>query len=359
MGPRARDILAAVTEDDCPTPRSRSSALRSISVAGARSSRCASPTSASSAGSCTCRSRAATVYDALTAAGRAARPRRRRLPRDRVAAAGEGLPRLGRRHRARPFAAEAGLGFAVKLGSTSRSSAARRSRRRPRRSSRGCSPLHHRGPARSCCRPRDDLPRRPARRLAVERRLRPQARPRSATATCATRGGVDAETVLAGRYELEVATERHPAAVFLRPLYDPEMIPHPRLRRRPWSSTRKTRLGHRIERHGVRQRAAPRPRRRRGASTAAHRQRLNAAAAEAAGDLAVSVHRCDVRRRDGPARAPRRQRRGRLRHPGQRRRGSRPTAPSRTTDPAPHRDRVMAVRTSPAASSPATSSIPA
>jgi 4-methylaminobutanoate oxidase (formaldehyde-forming) len=35
--------------------------------------------------------------------------------------------------------------------------------------------------------------------------------------------GVDSATVLAGRYELEVATERVPAEVFLRPLYDPDM----------------------------------------------------------------------------------------------------------------------------------------
>jgi 4-methylaminobutanoate oxidase (formaldehyde-forming) len=35
--------------------------------------------------------------------------------------------------------------------------------------------------------------------------------------------GVDPETVLAGRYELEVATERVPAEVFLRPPYDPAM----------------------------------------------------------------------------------------------------------------------------------------
>ena len=35
--------------------------------------------------------------------------------------------------------------------------------------------------------------------------------------------GVDADMVLAGRYELEVATERVPAEVFLRPLYDPDM----------------------------------------------------------------------------------------------------------------------------------------
>ncbi len=35
--------------------------------------------------------------------------------------------------------------------------------------------------------------------------------------------GVDAATVLAGRYELEVATERVAAEVFLRPRYDPDM----------------------------------------------------------------------------------------------------------------------------------------
>jgi 4-methylaminobutanoate oxidase (formaldehyde-forming) len=35
--------------------------------------------------------------------------------------------------------------------------------------------------------------------------------------------GVDAEMVLSGRYELEVATERVPAEVFLKPPYDPEM----------------------------------------------------------------------------------------------------------------------------------------
>ncbi len=35
--------------------------------------------------------------------------------------------------------------------------------------------------------------------------------------------GVDRDTVLSGRYELEVATERVPAEVFLDPLYDPTM----------------------------------------------------------------------------------------------------------------------------------------
>jgi 4-methylaminobutanoate oxidase (formaldehyde-forming) len=35
--------------------------------------------------------------------------------------------------------------------------------------------------------------------------------------------GVNRDMVLAGRYELEVATERVPAEVFLDPLYDPGM----------------------------------------------------------------------------------------------------------------------------------------
>ena len=48
---------------------------------------------------------ALTVYDALMEAGAAARARQRRLPGDRIAAAGEGLPRLGRRHRPGPLAA--------------------------------------------------------------------------------------------------------------------------------------------------------------------------------------------------------------------------------------------------------------
>jgi len=37
-------------------------------------------------------------------------------------------------------------------------------------------------------------------------------------------GGVDADYVLEGHYELEVATERVPCAVTLEPLYDPQMI---------------------------------------------------------------------------------------------------------------------------------------
>jgi 4-methylaminobutanoate oxidase (formaldehyde-forming) len=39
-----------------------------------------------------------------------------------------------------------------------------------------------------------------------------------------TENGVDPDYVLSGAYELEVATERVPAAAFLKPLYDPEML---------------------------------------------------------------------------------------------------------------------------------------
>ena len=40
---------------------------------------------------------------------------------------------------------------------------------------------------------------------------------------CATPDGVDADYVMAGEYELEVAGERVKAVPFLKPLYDPEM----------------------------------------------------------------------------------------------------------------------------------------
>ena len=74
-------------------------------------------------------------------------------------------------------------------------------------------------------RPRDDLPRRGAGRLARQRRLRLHGRQRaSATAMSATRPGSTATHVLAGSYELEVAGERVPAQVFLGPLYDPKAL---------------------------------------------------------------------------------------------------------------------------------------
>jgi sarcosine dehydrogenase len=55
MGPKARDILQAVTRDDVATRPSGSARHGASASPAARCWRCASPTSASSAGSCTCR----------------------------------------------------------------------------------------------------------------------------------------------------------------------------------------------------------------------------------------------------------------------------------------------------------------
>ena len=71
-------------------------------------------------------------------------------------------------------------------------------------------------------RSRDDLSRRRARRLAVQRRLRAQRRQGDRQATCARRRS-DRDYLLAGDYELEVATERVPCRLHLAPLYDPQM----------------------------------------------------------------------------------------------------------------------------------------
>ena len=98
-GPRAREILQPLTTTPLDFPLH---ARRELAVGPCRAWRSASPTSASSAGSSTARpSSALALWDALWEAGRDARPRRRRLPGDRLAAAREGLPRLGRRHHAR------------------------------------------------------------------------------------------------------------------------------------------------------------------------------------------------------------------------------------------------------------------
>ncbi len=59
---------------------------------------------------------ATAVYDTLKSAGETLRHRRRRLLRHRIAAAGEGLPGLGRELTPDDNPYQAGLGFAVKPG---------------------------------------------------------------------------------------------------------------------------------------------------------------------------------------------------------------------------------------------------
>ena len=129
MGPRAREVLQQVTVDDVVE---RGLAVRRAGArSGSRARRCARcgstyvgelgyelhvPTEY-----------ALTVFDALVEAGRPAGAGARRLPRDRVAAAGEGLSRLGRRHRARPHAARGGPRLRAQARRrTSPSSAAKR-----------------------------------------------------------------------------------------------------------------------------------------------------------------------------------------------------------------------------------------
>ncbi len=178
MGPRARDILATVTEEDVSNAAFPFASVRRLSVAGA-------PVTAlriTYVGELGWELHipvefAATVYDALAEAGRPPRPRRRRLPRHRIAAPRKGLPRLGRRYRPRPLAAdgrprlrgEAAQEHPLPRPRCPGGPAGRPPAAPPRR-------LHARRARRDAARPRDHLPRRPPRRLAVERRLRPHAR---------------------------------------------------------------------------------------------------------------------------------------------------------------------------------------
>ena len=213
-----------------PTPPFRSAAARRSRSRARRCGRCASPTSANSAGSCTCRwSSPATVYDALMAGGRRARHRQRRLSRDRDRcgwrrAIAPGAPTSGRTtRRSRPAS-----GWAVKLKTRhALSSAARRLTGAGQRAAEEIACARSRVariPTVVAARARDHLPRRrsasagwPAAAGAhgrEEHRLRLRAPRRGRHARVPAR---------AARYELEVATERVPCELHLGPLYDPAM----------------------------------------------------------------------------------------------------------------------------------------
>ena len=175
---------------------------------------------------------AATVYDALMAAGRPHGIANAGYRAIEIAAAGEGLPRLGRRHRPGPLAARwPGLGWAVKLEA-------------------GHAVPGPRGAARSSAAGR--LPRLLAGFTAdpevvlLGRETIYRDGERVGWLGSAGYGytvgrsigygyvrdpaGVDRAHVLAGSYELEVAGERVPAAVFLEPPMtrrEPESAPEP------------------------------------------------------------------------------------------------------------------------------------
>ena len=95
MGPRSRELLSRLTARRPRHDASRSAPAGRSTSATPRSAPPGSPTSASSAGSCTCPTEFAVgVLRGPAVGGRGPRRRQRRLLRDRVAAAGEGLPRL-------------------------------------------------------------------------------------------------------------------------------------------------------------------------------------------------------------------------------------------------------------------------
>ena len=225
MGPDAREILAPLTDGDLSNAAFPFATVRRLSIAGA-------PVIAlriTYVGELGWELHipvefAATVYDALAATGVTdAGYRAIEIPPPR-----KRLPRLGRRDRPRPLAAHGRPRLRHQAPQ-------QHPLPRPRRAGSPAHPpapphprrLRRRRPRRDPPRPRDHLPQRPARRLARQRRLglhrghepRLRLRPRP-------RERLRPEDVLAGAYELEVATERVPARVFLKPPYDPEVRPH-------------------------------------------------------------------------------------------------------------------------------------
>ena len=141
-GPRARDVLAAACTDDLSFPYM---SWRELTV-GDVPVRALRVTYVGELGwelYCPMEYGGA-LWRTLWEAGAAARARRRRLPGDRLAAAREGLPRLGRRHHAGRDAVR-GRPRLLRAVATRRSSAATRSTRRRRGAcAASCSPTRGR-----------------------------------------------------------------------------------------------------------------------------------------------------------------------------------------------------------------------
>ena len=164
---------------------------------------------------------AATVYDALIAAG---------APHGLVNAGYRAIESLRLEKGYRAWGAEIGPDHSPLDGGARLGGEAEDEHAVPRpggaRSAAGAAPAPparrlHGDDRRRAARPRDDLPERRTRRLAGERRLRPHRRQGDRLRLRRRAAGVDADYVMSGDYELEVATERVPAEPFLKPLYDP------------------------------------------------------------------------------------------------------------------------------------------
>ena len=178
MGPRARDILQAVTRADVSDAAFPFATHRLIGIAG-----------------CPVRALRVTyvgelgwelhipvesaipVFDALHAAGRDHGLDQRRLPRHRDAPPRKRLPRLGRRYRPRPHARRGRPRLGREASQKHRLQRPGRRRGATRERRREDARHLHRRPRDHPARPRDDLPERPPRRLARLRRLRPHHRP--------------------------------------------------------------------------------------------------------------------------------------------------------------------------------------
>ena len=215
MGPASRDLSARISSDDWSEDGFPFATSRTATVAGVPL-RATRMTYVGELGwELTVPVRGAgEVYDALFGEGADLGVTQRGLLRDRLAPAGEGLPRLPARAVARLHAGRGGAGLRHRARRrTSRSSAVRRSRRsasgwpraaRDAGSCRSCSrtPTRCSGAASSC----SATAARPARSPAPPGARR--SAPRSASPTSARTARSPRDSLAAGRFEVDVAGER-------------------------------------------------------------------------------------------------------------------------------------------------------
>jgi sarcosine dehydrogenase len=173
MGPKARDVLAAVADADVSNAVFPFGAVREIAVAG-RPVRALRVTYVGELGWELHMPIGDTgvVFDALMEAGAPFGIASRRLPRHRVAASGERLSRLGFRHHAerQPVRGRARLGGEAEIRqAVPRSRCIGTDRRRA--AEEAADDVHRRRPGHPSVRPRDDLPRRRTGRISHRRRL--------------------------------------------------------------------------------------------------------------------------------------------------------------------------------------------
>ncbi len=185
MGPKSRDLLQSLSENDLSNAAFPFGRVQRITVAGA-------PVLAlrvTYVGELGWELHipvefAASLYEVADGGGTEARHRQCRIPRHRFTPAREGIPGLGRRYRSRPLAARgrSWLGGEAKRGHPIPRT--RRARISAQQAAAAAPCRVHRRSFGSLARARDDLSRRQARRLADKRRLRTYDRPRHRLRLC-------------------------------------------------------------------------------------------------------------------------------------------------------------------------------